>query len=440
MVFTPDCWQMVRKTAFEIGTPYAHGAVLKAFKLREDSTIRQMNEPINMPLCARMFDTEIALRAAAQMAEQRYGRVKRYRGCRDICLCVADHYEPGRGRAADSIARKRHQDWLRYYPRIAHSHRDCTGNRAVHTFFYPWDEYDPDLLGTLQQMCSGGVGEVELHLHHRDDTAATLSATIDEACSTFRSFGALSSWPNGRPAFAFIHGNWALDNSRVENGRNYCGVDNELQVLLQCGCYADFTFPAWRHVSQPRQTNSIYYAKGRPGSRKAYDSGSPIEMNGRCDSDALMIVQGPLVPTLRWSAKGPRFTMDDGDLADYRRYSPERFDRWVRAGIHVHGRPDRIFIKLHCHGAHDNSRQYLLHSDLDALYTDGLARYNDGERYRLHFVTARELFNVVKATESGSDLDIASAREYVLRAPQLGPTHPNQSRAAAMGCAAAKDD
>ena len=51
----------------------------------------------------------------------------------------------------------------------------------------------------------------------------------------YREHGALPSWPDGRPAFAFIHGNWALDNSRLENVRNYCGVNDELTILRETG-------------------------------------------------------------------------------------------------------------------------------------------------------------------------------------------------------------
>ena len=37
--------------------------------------------------------------------------------------------------------------------------------------------------------------------------------------------------------FGFIHGNWCLDNSRAD-GR-WCGLNNELILLRELGCYAD---------------------------------------------------------------------------------------------------------------------------------------------------------------------------------------------------------
>jgi hypothetical protein len=243
-------------------------------------------------------------------------------------------------------------------------------------------------------MCESGVGELELHLHHQDDTDATLRSKLREALTVYRSHGALSQWPDGRTAFAFVHGNWALDNSCIVNGRNFCGVNNEITVLKDEGCYADFTFPAWQNLAQPRMLNHIYYAHDDVARPKSHDSGTPAR-RGRTNPDDLLLIQGPLVPFFADRRGLPRPAVDDADLSHCRRYNPARFDRWVRTGIHVAGCPNKIFIKIHCHGAADYNRDLLLGEDLDALYGDAEARYNDGKHYRLHYITAREAFNIV---------------------------------------------
>ena len=127
------------------------------------------------------------------------------------------------------------------------------------------------------------------------------------------------------------------------------------------------------------------------------------------------MIQGPLIPFVDRTTRRLRVAIDDADVSESRRYHPERLDRWVRAGIHVQGRPDRIFIKLHSHGAEDKNRAGMLGEDLEWLYSDAEARYNDGKIYRLHYVTAREMYNVVRATESGVD-DLALARNWILKA------------------------
>lgn len=367
------------------------------------------------------FDIEIGLRTLADAGWRRVGPAARHarRGPVDVFLCIADHFEPQHGRPTTGVARARLEDWLRRYPRIAAGHRDADGRAPAHSFFYPWDEYDEWEFCRLSEMCAAGWGEIELHLHHQDDTPASLRRKVSGAVRLYREHGALSAWPDGRAAFGFIHGNWALDNSRCEHGRNYCGVNEELSLLAEQGCYADFTFPAWQQTAQPRQVNSIFYAVDDPDRPKSYDRGTPARA-GRPGKGDLLLVQGPLAPCVRRMERGGlRPAMDDGDLASYRRYTPERLDRWVRTGIHVQGRPDRVFIKLHCHGAADRNRDVLLEEDLEALFSDAEARYNDGTRYRLHYLTAREMFNVIRATEeaTGAAEDLMAARDWALPPP-----------------------
>jgi hypothetical protein len=369
-----------------------------------------------------IYDLRIAASAAWKIGRRRMGGRARHDGPVDIFLCIVDHFEPRHADAEQSVTRERLMDWIERYPEIAARHRDADGCPPAHTFCYPWDEYDEWEFIRLSELCAGGWGEIELQLHHQDDTSDSLRAKLRDAVSTYRGFGALTNWPDGRPAFGFVHGNWALDNSRIENGVNFCGVNDELTVLQEAGCYADFTFPAWQCDAQPPRTNDIYYAVDDPLQPRSADRGETATA-GRPGTEGLLIVQGPLVPFIRRTKRGPRLGVDDGDLAGsiYRRYEPLRLDLWVRAGIHVSGSPDRVFIKLHCHGAADANREVLLGTDLDALFTDAEARYNDGARHRLHYVTAREMFNVIKATEANAAGEIPEMRDYVLAPPSNAP-------------------
>lgn len=370
-----------------------------------------------MNAAASVFNVGIALRAAAQAGSKRLRRaVRKPSGPVDLFLCVVDHFEPQVGQPTAALARMRLEDWLHRYPQIAGRHRDADGRSPAHSFFYPYDEYDEWEFRRLTALCADGWGEIDLHLHHKDDTSDSLRRKFQDAVHLYHDHGVLPVWPDGRPAFGFIHGNWALDNSRCENGHNFCGVNNELTLLAEQGCYADFTFPAWQHTAQPRQINSIYYALDDPSKPKSYDRGTPVR-TGVPGSGTLLLVEGPLVPFITGEGKRRRVAMDDSDLAFCRRYAPERLDRWVRAGIQVEGCPDRIFIKLHCHGAADQNREALLGNDFEALFSDAEARYNDGTNFRLHYVTAREMYNVVKATEAEAHLSIPVARDWILPRP-----------------------
>jgi hypothetical protein len=77
-------------------------------------------------------------------------------------------------------------------------------------------------------MARGGMGEVELHLHHDGDTSASLAADVRRYVAQIASHGHFAR-VGGAPRFAFIHGNWCLANARPD-GRN-CGVDDEVKLL-----------------------------------------------------------------------------------------------------------------------------------------------------------------------------------------------------------------
>ncbi len=54
---------------------------------------------------------------------------------------------------------------------------------------------------------------------------------------------------------------------------NNCGINNELLILKETGCYADFTFPSAPHPTQPSTINSIYYAKDDPLAPNSHNTG-----------------------------------------------------------------------------------------------------------------------------------------------------------------------
>src|SRR5262249_12605058 len=139
-----------------------------------------------------------------------------------------------------------------------------------------------------------------VHLHHADDTAESLRRTLSEARDMLAGRHGLLARDRrtGEVKYGFVHGNWALCNSH--QGGHWCGVNNELDVLRETGCYADFTMPSAPHRAQTRTINSIYYAVDRPGRTKSHDSGTPVGA-GRPPANSLMMIQGPLV--LSWSSR-----------------------------------------------------------------------------------------------------------------------------------------
>jgi hypothetical protein len=293
--------------------------------------------------------------------------------------------------------------------------RDADGQAPKHSFFYPEEEYRPEHLDRLSQLCRDGFGEIEVHLHHDADTAEGLRKKLRGFVRILHErHGALTRSATGEIAWAFIHGNWALDNSRPD-GR-WCGVNNELSILRDEGCFADFTFPSAPDATQPRLVNRIYYAEGKPGQSRGGDQGVPVRV-GRPASGELMIVQGPL--GLNWTNRkfGMLPRLENSDIRSSQPPSASRVDSWVKTGVSVEGREDWIFIKVHTHGTQDHDMEVLLGDRMRAMFRYLSSTYNDGKNFNLHYVSARETFNIIKAAEQGKTGNPGEYRNFLLPAP-----------------------
>ena len=334
-------------------------------------------------------------------------------GPRHLLVAVCDHYEPLWNKADDQRGAERVRAWSDGYPRLAAGYRDWDGKSPRHSFFYPGEDYRPQFLEPLAELARSGFGEVEVHLHHDGDTAETLEAQLRETIANFTRHGHLSRDRDGRPRYAFIHGNWALANARPD-GR-WCGVDEELPLLFRTGCYADFTFPAAPDASQPNIVNRIYWPTGDLNAKRCYESGSRARV-GEVMTDRLLLLQGPLSLSRR-PGRPLSVRIENSALTESDPASEARARTWVSRNIHVEGRPEWVFVKLHTHGAPDLQATSLLGRGGHELHRVLTTRYNDGKRWRLHYVTAREMFNIAIAAMEGKSGDPNGYRDHVLPPP-----------------------
>jgi hypothetical protein len=331
-------------------------------------------------------------------------------GPRHLLLSVCDHYEPLWGGASARTGLARVERWTRDYPLLAEEHRDADGRPPRHTFFYPAEQYRPELLDALGRLARAGLGEVELHLHHDGDSRDGLSERIRRALDDFAEHGHLSTDARGTRRYGFIHGNWCLANSR-RDGR-WCGVDAELAVLFETGCFADFTFPSAPDETQPRVVNQIYWPTGDLGRARAHERGVAARV-GAVMRDRILIIEGPLC-----LSRGGRFgvRLETGALSERDPATRERAEAWLRQRIHVVGRPNWVFVKLHTHGAPERQATAFLGGAGRALYRSLASECQRGE-LSLHFVTAREMFNIAMACMEGRAGDPGAYRDYLLPPP-----------------------
>src|SRR5262249_21911804 len=144
--------------------------------------------------------------------------------------------------------------------------------------------------------------------HHGYDTYDTLKWSLQDAIDNFQQFGFLET-VDGKTAFAFIHGNWGLDNSNTEW---LCGVDREIDLLHELGSFADFTFPSIYENSQPRAVNAIYATRDDDGP-KSYDTKLPLSTLS-AGTGQLMMFEGPLIFTPTLNPRQLFLYLDDGDI------------------------------------------------------------------------------------------------------------------------------
>jgi hypothetical protein len=347
-------------------------------------------------------------------------------------IAMADHFEPsiipenGMLRAPGHEQERRLDLWCQEYPRMADAWRDSDGRPFVHTYFYPAEQYDRRLIQQLAEHARSGWGEIEIHLHHgvvEPDTAENARRQLLEFRDALVSeHGCLSYFDGvGHPQYAFVHGNFASANSA---GGRFCGVDEEMQILAETGCYADFTLPtATFHPAQIAKINSLYECAMPLNQRAPHREGRDLE-RGRSPEVFPLIVQGPLMlrrgsPSRSWIG-----SIENGAITRRNPLSLSRLRLWKQAAISVRGKPDWLFIKLHCHGMDPTQHDVVLGEPMREF----LRELVDGAAPRdeiLHFVSAREMVNIMLAACDGREGNPGEYREY--RFKRLRATSPERA-------------
>jgi hypothetical protein len=324
-----------------------------------------------------------------------------------VLICVADHFEPrwGRPKPADAVACVR--QWADRYPELLAPFRDSDGRPPRHTFFFPVEQYCREQLDVLGSLCRRGFGEVEIQLHHHSDAVESLRRMLRESKRLLvERHGLLSTdRTTGELAYGFVHGDWALGNSHRDG--SCCGVDGELAILKQTGCYADFTMPSAPNATQSRIINRIYRAVDGPNGRRGHDwpvAGVP--------ADSLLMIQGPLLLDWRRRKWGIMPRIENGCLQANNPPTPARLQLWLRAAVQTGNRPDWYFVKLHTHGTIHADMKMLLGEPMAAFHRALKSQADEDPDFHYHYVTAREMANLALAAESGWRGSVAEARDF----------------------------
>ena len=238
-------------------------------------------------------------------------------------------------------------------------------------------------------------------------------------------------------------------------------------MLKRCGCYVDMTMPSAPSPTQARTINRVYYAGDRPGRPRGHDYGRPIRHTGRDDVvasdgypscnargraslenpvqarksveteaglataspprrsqardagaryDELMIIPGPLA--LDWTRRkwGVMPRIENADLTAKNPPTRHRVEIWLRQNVGIRGLPTWTFAKVHTHGCLPANRDMLLSPTMVEFHND-LQTLCDDRDVRLHYLTAREMYNVARAAEDGIAEWSRELRDYEISPP-----------------------
>ncbi|HVN32092.1 MAG TPA: hypothetical protein VMT45_08890 [Thermoanaerobaculaceae bacterium] len=339
-----------------------------------------------------------------------------------MMLAIANHFEPEmvpgmpREHAEPDEQQRRVEAWCSAYAGLADRWRDVDGAPLRHTYFYPAERYEKLPLDLLAAHCRAGWGEIEVHLHHgvsTPDTSENTRMVLIGFRDTLASHGCLSYLDGeGSPRYAFVHGNWALANS---GGGRFCGVDDEMQILAETGCFADLTLPSAPDVAQTAKINSIYECGAPLTSRAPHRTGRDLRV-GRPPTRFPLIVQGPLGVGFEGIMSRGFPQIENGELTAANPPTLRRLALWRKAAISVVDRPDWLFVKLHCHGMSRQDTGALLGLPMQRFLSDLTEEARSGGApYRIHFVTAREMTNIILAACDGREGDPGEYRDYRFR-------------------------
>ena len=350
-----------------------------------------------------------------------------------VIFALVDHFEPafdptsGYKRVPRPEQVRREEVWFREYPKAIERWRDHDGRPLVHTYFYPAEQYDEELVEMLAEHCRAGWGETEIHLHHGmhepdtpENTRRQLTQFRDQLALRHRCLSVVEGAT--QPRYAFVHGNFALANAA---GGLFCGVDSEMQILAETGCYADFTMPSslW-HPAQTAKVNSVYECKLPLDQVAPQRKGRDLSV-GRAPQTWPIIVQGPLVTDFAGSRRAMKPVIENGAITGVAPMSLRRLQLWKNARVRVTGRPDWLFIKVHCHSMDPTQQDAVIGSQfrgfLEQLVTGARER-----KETLHFVTAREMTNILLAACDGREGNPGEYRDYRFKRIAAAPASSKQ--------------
>jgi hypothetical protein len=127
-----------------------------------------------------------------------------------------------------------------------------------------------------------------------------------------------------------------------------------------------------------------------------------------------MLIQGPLVLDWKRRRRGIIPRIENGCIQWNQPAIIDRLDAWLKARVQVPTRPDWFFVKLHTHGATEPNQRVLLGEPMVKFHRELARRAAADPNFHIHYVTAREMYNLARAAEASWMGSVNDARDFEL--------------------------
>ena len=112
--------------------------------------------------------------------------------------------------------------------------------------------------------------------------------------------------------------------------------------------------------------------------------------------------------------------IENGELSGVNPPTLRRLQLWKKARITIEGRPDWLFIKLHCHGLQAADESAMIGPPIQQFLRELIEGAGDGSEYLVHFVTMREMANIALAACDDRSGNPGEYRDYRFKLNRAG--------------------
>lgn len=318
-----------------------------------------------------------------------------------LLVLIANIFDPYVGGASREEGCRRMVSWERRMAEIASRYRDSDGNPPQHTWFVPIAMKDTDCLFRISKMCFDGFGEIGIYIPPETNHEA-FHNKLKDSLQSISQFGG-----------CVIH-------DKDKGRRNSFGVigdenNSTIPFLPAEGCYADFTGPPIEGIHGSYFSQIYHYLRYSENTSHIIDPSLSIYRESSSPLGLMMIPGSVGINWFDWSNLFfPNF--ETGSVC--RRTLPYslRTRLWIRSAAALPGRPDWIVIKLFTRGCEPANEEILLGKYTHRIYKEFERFARGGHPCYLHYVSGRELYNIIRAAESG-----CSGNPHMMRDWQLPP-------------------